>query len=203
MLNSTVTMRAVMRVLAIIVGATLLLAGAFAFGMGSWGRGYVHDQLSQENITMPDQETIDGDTGLSDEDKDALKGFAGEQMTEGAQAQAYANNYIYPHMMHSCTEVTSADGQTTFDAVPADKCTYAGVGGVARAAESEEASQAYNGLRDSLFRGSMLRGALLNTYGWSILATIGFYAGIALVLAGLGLLVAAFTVLKPVRSTTR
>lgn len=199
MLKSTVTWRT----LALMMGVAFLLVGVFALAMGSWGRGYVHDQLSQESITMPDQEAIDGDPGLSDEDKDALKGFAGQQMTAGGQAQAYANNYIYPHMMHSCAEVTSEDGKTAFDAVPADKCTYAGVGGVARAAESEEASQAYNSLRDSLFRGSMLRGALLNTYGWSILATIGFYAGIALVLAGLGLLVAAFTVLKPQRYANR
>ena len=45
----------------------------------------------------------------------------------------------------------------------------------------------------------MLRGALLNTYGWSILATIGFYAGIGLLV--LGVLLGAFGLIKPKRTT--
>ena len=49
------------------------------------------------------------------------------------------------------------------------------------AALQEEAAQ-IAGQRDSIFRGEMLRGALLNTYAWS---TIGRIAGIAAIAAWL------------------
>ena len=50
--------------------------------------------------------------------------------------------------------VKSVDGTKTFDAVPADQCTYAGIGGVARSdkvANYSEAKAAYGALRTSNF----------------------------------------------------
>ncbi len=187
------------RGLSLIAAVIALLVGAFALGMGNFGRGYVHDQLTQEKIVMPVAAAMDG---LPQADKDALLPFAGQPLDNGEKAQAYANHYIWVHMQEACAEVKSADGKTTFDPVPADQCTYAGIGGVARSDKvkaNPDALAAYGALRTSNFQGDMLRGALLNTYGWSILATIGFYAGIGLLVLGALLLAAAFTVLKPKR----
>lgn len=173
--------------------------GAFALFMGNFGRGYVHDQLVQEKITMPVAAAMDG---LPQADKDALLPFAGQPLDSGKKAQAYANNYILVHMREACDAVTSADSKTKFDAVPADQCTYAGIGAIARndrVKADPAALAAYNALRTSNFQDDMLRGALLNTYGWSILATIGFYAGIGLLV--LGVLLGAFGLIKPKRTT--
>lgn len=50
----------------------------------------------------------------------------------------------------------------------------------AEVAELESIAAEISGQRDSIFRGEMLRGALLNTYAWS---TIGRIAGIAALVA--------------------
>jgi hypothetical protein len=45
-----------------------------------------------------------------------------------------------------------------------------------------------NGQRDTLFKGETLRSMLLNAYGWYTVGTYTLYAGIGLVIAGLGVL---------------
>ncbi|MEJ5998791.1 hypothetical protein [Corynebacterium sp. H130] len=85
-------MARVFGVVVAIVGAILLYAGMFA-------HGFVTDQLNQENITMPAGQAI---TSLkSQEAQDALKPFEGQPMTTGPQAKAYADHFIWEHMMAS------------------------------------------------------------------------------------------------------
>ena len=122
MSKGTVTWRG----LSLVAAVLALLVGAFALGMGNFGQSYVHDQLAQEKVTMPVAAAMDG---LSQADKDALMPlFAGQPLDNGEKAQAYANHYTLVPMREPCAEVKSVDGTKTFDAVPADQCTYAGIG---------------------------------------------------------------------------
>ncbi len=175
--------------LGVVVTVVLIVAG----GLLTWGSNfaddYVHDELASQNIFFPDQEALVG------QGRDDLVGFAGEQVTNGDDAEAYAS-YINGHL----------EGI-------ADGATYADLGGPERAARAEvtaaqesgadEAAIAdlqatadgITGQRDSLFRGETLRGLLLSTFAWStigriagIAATTAFVcAGVMLVLVALGM----------------
>jgi hypothetical protein len=113
---------------------------------------------------------------LQQENRTDLLGYAGQQVTTGSEAEAYAS-YIAHHLDGI------ADGQT-----------YADLGGPERAAKAavqdakdqgadqatvdglQATATALTAQRDSLFKGETLRGLLLSTYAW---ATIGTIAGIA------------------------
>lgn len=164
----------------LILAVVLLIAGALLTWASSFTGDMVYDQLSEQRITMPTEEEMEG---LSDEDKEALEEFAGEKLDNGPAARAYAENYIKAHMSESSEGRTYSEvsGQFISECVatekPADDC--------------EEQGQ----LRQSLFMGDTLRGLLLYGYAFATIGTIAGYAAIAafvgaallLVLALLGL----------------
>lgn len=176
----------------LLIGAGVVLAMVLvvAGGLLSWGNDfaedYVGDELAAQNIAFPPAEV------LEEEGRDDLVGFAGEQVTTGEHAEAYAS-FIAGHIENI------ADGQT-----------YAELGGPERAAEGalteavaagapaeeiaelEAEAAALSGQRESIFRGEMLRGTLLNAFAWS---TMGRIAGIAATVAFVG---AAFMALLSV-----
>ena len=154
--------------------AVLVIAGALLQWGNSFAEDYVRDELSAQNITFPDADSLTG------QGRDDLVQYADQQVTTGEHAEAYAS-YIGGHIEGI------AEGQT-----------YAELGGPERAAEAAVADAIESGApaaevealeaeaaelsaqRESIFRGEMLRGALLNTYAWSV---IGRIAGIAAVVA--------------------
>jgi hypothetical protein len=154
----------------LLLAVVLLVAG----GLLTWASTYignqVHDQFAAQNITMPTTQT-----GLSDlpkEDQAALSQYAGQELTTGPQAKAYANHYILVHM-------NEASGGKTYSEVSGQyiqQCSDP-------AAASSKACQDLGGLRQTLFMGNTLRGLLL--YG-SAFATIGTIAGYAAITAFAG-----------------
>lgn len=154
----------------IVAALVLTVSGALL----SWGNGfaeeYVRDELSAQNISFPPAES------LAEEGRDDLVQYGGMQVTTGEHAEAYAS-FIAGHIANI-----------------ADGATYAELGGPERAAKAavsealangapadevaalEGEAAAIAGQRDSIFRGEMLRGTLLNAYAWS---TVGRIAGIA------------------------
>lgn len=172
----------------LLVGAGAVVAAVLvvAAGLLTWGsnfaQDYVGDELSAQAITFPNAAT------LTEEGRTDLLGFAGEQLTTGDGAEAYAS-YIGGHLEDV-----------------ADGMTYAELGGPARAASAaaseaeangapadevaslQAEAAALNGQRDTLFKGEMLRGTLLNAFAWS---TIGRIAGIAATVAFVGAAVMA------------
>ena len=85
-------------------GAVVAIVLAVAGGLLTWGSSfaddYVGDELRAQNIFFPDADA------LREEGRDDLLGFAGEQVTTGDAAEAYAS-YIDGHL------AGIADGQTT------------------------------------------------------------------------------------------
>jgi hypothetical protein len=160
----------------LISGAGLLLAIVLLAGGGllTWASSFIGDQvntqLSEQHITMPTNET--GLTALPKADQAALSKYAGQQLTTGPQAKAYANHYILVHM-------TEASGGKTYSEVSGQ---YIGQCSDPKAAATKACTD-LGSLRQTMFMGSTLRGLLL--YGYAF-ATIGTIAGIGAAVAFVG-----------------
>src|SRR6476646_9637822 len=76
-----------------IVAAVLLVAGGLLLVASNFVQHNVHDQLADQKITMPSGKAIE-DPAI----KPYLSQYAGQEMTTGAQAKAYADHYIKVHM---------------------------------------------------------------------------------------------------------
>jgi hypothetical protein len=181
----------------VVVAAVLVVAGALLTWGSNFADDYVEDELTAQNIFFPDQESLEGQ-GRTD-----LVQYADEQVTTGAEAEAYAS-YIDGHL-----------------ADIAGGATYADLGGPERAAEAAVAEAQENGAdeatigelqttadelsaqRDSLFRGETLRGLLLSTFAWSTLGRIaGIAAVVAFVAAGVMLVLVALGFVHRHRAAT-
>jgi hypothetical protein len=158
----------------LVVAVVLAAAGGLLMWGNNFAEDYVYDELSSQQIFFNDADA------LTAEGREDLVKFAGEQVTTGDHAEAYAS-YINGHLEET------ADGQT-----------YAQLGGPERAARTAvaEATEAgapqaeidelqanldeISGQRNTLFKGETLRGLLLSAFAWS---TIGRIAGIAATVA--------------------
>lgn len=179
------------------IGLLLALVLLIAGGLLTWANMFigdqVEDQFTAQDITMPEQEAIDGQVAggaISEEDGKALEEFAGETLDNGPAAKAYADHYILAHMNGGSVEL-----QESVEAMGVDTSswelplTYSAAGGVAGAIEAdesvdaavkEEAVAAVNDFRsESLFKGNTLRGLLLYGYAFATIGTIAGYAAIA------------------------
>ena len=155
--------------LGLLLALLLLVAG----GLLTWASMFIGDQvdqqLSDQKITMPTEEAIEGDEALSEEDRDELSQFAGSEMNTGPEAKAYADNYILAHLNHS----TGGETYSTLGPKATEAC-----GENRENADSEECI-AVNAQRDTAFKGSTLRGLLLYGYAFATMGTIAGYAAIA------------------------
>jgi hypothetical protein len=140
----------------LIVAGTLLMVG------WRFAESNVHDRLEAQRIFFPPE----GSEALADpEIGPYLNQYAGQQLLTGAQAVAYADHFIAVHLKGV------ADGKT-----------YSEVSTLAREDPENEELQ---GQVDTLFRGTMLRGALLDAYAFWTFGRIAMLAGIiAFALAG-------------------
>jgi hypothetical protein len=142
--------------IAAVTAAGMMIIGVLALIGGNYANDVVHDQLTPQKISFP--------AANSPELLPAIEQYAGQRVTDGGQAKAYANDYIGAHL----TDI--ADGKT-----------YAEVSTAALADPKNETLAAQ---KASLFQGETLRGLLLNAWGWSLVATIATTAGF--ILLGLG-----------------
>lgn len=173
-----ITRRRVDQVL-IALGAVVTVVLVAAGGLLTWGSNftatYVGDELAAQNISFPPADA------LEEEGRDDLVRFAGEQVDTGEEAEAYAS-YIGGH-------VANIAGGKTYSEIP-DRAAAAAVeeakatgASEAEIAELEAEAAKLKGQRDTVFKGEMLRGTLLNAYAWSTMGTI---AGIAAVVSFAG-----------------
>jgi hypothetical protein len=153
-------------------GVIAAIVFAVAGGLLTWGANfandYVHDELSSQRVFFSDE------ASLRDEGRDDLVRYAGQQVTTGTEAEAYAS-YIGGHLEGI------ADGKTYAeidDRGAAQAVVDARESGASEAeiADLQTTADELKAQRDSLFRGETLRGLLLSSYAWS---TIGRIAAIA------------------------
>ena len=156
-----------------VVTVVLVVAGGLLWWGHDFADDYVGRELSAQNIVFPPAAALQGE-GRAD-----LVGYAGEQVTTGAQAEAYAG-YIAGHLEGV------ADGQTYADLSAPERAAKAAVQDAtdrgadqATIDELQATASALSAQRDTLFKGETLRGLLLSTYAWSTIATIAGIAAIA------------------------
>ena len=164
----------------------VLVLGLVLRSNAVFAQNYVHDQLSQQQITFTPV------AGLSAEEQQSsgLVKFAGQPLTTGAQAQVYANDYIAGHLAAVNGGKTYA--QTSGDARAARAAaTDAQTKGAPNAAQLDKAATVLEGKVDTLFRGETLRGLLLTSYGFSIFGDKAMLASWVCLIAGFVLLLAS------------
>ena len=159
------------------VGVLLAIVLLVAGGLLLWGYNFVNDQVTQQlteqQITFPPADSA-AIKALPPDDAAAMKVYAGQLMTTGAQAKTYADHFIAVHLKE-------IGGGKTYSQLSAEA--------LANPSDQKLAAQA-----DTVFKGTTLRGLLLNAYAfWQIgqlaliASIIAFVAGvIVLILSGLG-----------------
>jgi hypothetical protein len=145
-----------------------LIAGVLLLWGASFSNNYVHDELASQRVFFPEQAELEAE-GRTD-----LVQYAGQQVTTGGQAEAYAS-FINGHLQ------TIAGGKTYSeidDRGAATAVTEAKANGASaeEIAELQKTADQLKGQRDTLFKGETLRALLLSAYAWS---TVGMIAGIA------------------------
>ncbi|QXC60772.1 hypothetical protein KSP35_21005 [Aquihabitans sp. G128] len=153
-------------------GVIATIVFAVAGGLLLWGNSfsndYVHKELASQNVFFPSK------ADLVAEGRTDLVGHAGQQVTTGSEAQAYAG-YIAGHLEGIAGGKTYSEID---DRGAAAKVTAAEKAGASKAdvAKLQATADELKGQRDTLFKGETLRGLLLSAYAWS---TVGMIAGIA------------------------
>jgi hypothetical protein len=159
----------------------LLIAG----GLALWAHNYVSDQvgnqLASQQITFPQASAIyPCATGVTSEDcfpqYASEKAYAGQKLTTGDQAREYADVQL----------------QNDLNAIAGGK-TYAQL---SAASLADPSNAKLSGLVAVIFKGTALKGLLLNGYAFGTIATIaGWSAVAAFVGAGLMLILTILGVL--------
>jgi hypothetical protein len=154
----------------LVVAIVLIVLGGLAVYGGNFGRDNVTDRLAPENVTFAPYDA------MTPEEQQSVGAFAGQQVTTGPQAEAFAR-YIAGHL-----------------AFVNDGKTYAETSAAARADGLDPQTAAdLQAKADTLFKGETLRSIMLNAYGWWTVATIALYAGWFMIVAGIVLgVLAAF-----------
>jgi hypothetical protein len=139
------TFDALMAVAGLALAAILLVAG----GLLTWGHSFtnsqVHNQLAAQRIYFPPANSPEI-KALPAADATAMKAYAGQLMTTGAQAETYADHFIAVHLR----EIGGG-------------LTYSQLSAKAMAAPN---NAALAGQVAAVFKGTTLRGMLLNAYGF-------------------------------------
>jgi hypothetical protein len=162
----------------LIATAGLFLAVIFAIagGLALLGHNFigneVHNQLAAEKIFFP----ASNSPAIKAPEFAAMRQYAGQQLTTGAQAEVWADHFIANHLK-------VIGGGKTYAQLSAEA--------IAQPANTKLAAQVA-----TVFRGETLRGLLLNAYAFGTMGTIAGIAAIAafvaalvmLILGGLGLM---------------
>ena len=160
-----------MRWRVLVLQAGLIGILVFCAGFLFWGNSFIHNQITTEltaqQIFFPPANSA-AVTALPAADATAMNVYGGQQLTTGDQAKVYANSFIGVHL----SEV--AGGQTYSQ--------------MSAKAQANPTDTKIAGQVNTLFKGEMLRGTLLNAYGWWTIGTYALYAAIGLGVAALAVL---------------
>ena len=138
------------------LAVTLIVSGALLTWAHDFIGNEVHTQLAAQQIFFPPA----GSPAIKAPEFAAMRQYAGQQMTTGAQAEVYADHFIANHLK-------VIGGGKTYAQLSAE--AIASPGNLKLAATV-----------NTVFKGETLRGLLLNAYAFG---TMGMIAGIAAIAA--------------------
>lgn len=153
-----------MKKLLLVLSVALVAVASLALWGSTFATGFVRDQLAAQKIYFPEKDELE-------KDNPALVKYAGQQVDSAAEAKAYSD-YIGGHLKNIA-------GGKTYSEVSSEY-------------QKDRTNQTLASQRQSLFMGEVLRGTLLNAWGWGLVGSIAFYAAIALYIGAAGTAVAAF-----------
>jgi hypothetical protein len=154
------------------IGAAMVVVLLVAGGLLMWGYSFansnVHNQLAEQAIVFPTKAEFahaKAGTEITPGMVPLLSQYAGQPLTTGAQAEAYANDFIARHL---------------------SEMPYGGIYSTVSAASRANPTNATLAKEvQTSFQGTTLRGLLLEAYAFSEFGLIALWAGIAaFVLAG-------------------
>jgi hypothetical protein len=164
-------------VIVLVVAGSLMLVGY------NFANSNVHSQLAEQQITFPAAAAFAhpvAGTEITPSMVGTVSQYAGEQLTTGAQAEVYANDFIAVHLRELGGGKTYAQLSAAAMALPKGSPQYT-------AAEAKV---------QTVFQGTTLRGLLLEAYGFSVFAEIALWGAIAaFALGGLMAILVAFGII--------
>jgi hypothetical protein len=158
-----------------LIVCVLVVAGALLTWGSSFASSTVHNQLAEQQIFFPPASAFahaKAGTEITPSMIPSVSQYAGQQLLTGAQAEVYANDFIAVHL---------------------SEMPYGGVYSKVSAASMADPSNTTLATEvQTTFRGTTLRGLLLEAYGFSEFGQIAQIAGIcSFILAGLMLCLVA------------
>jgi len=164
-----------------IVGVGLSVFLFVAAALMNWGYSFTNNtvktQLSAQQITMP------GSTGNAKEDATTTAFFkdnGGKLMTNGKQAQMYADHFIAFHLSSMPTYAAASTANRSATAALAADPTNADL--------QAKADSAANTV-ETVFKGESLRGMLLNAFAFWQIGQIAKIGALASLVGGILLLI--------------
>src|SRR6185312_2660967 len=154
----------------VVVVVVLLIAG----GLLTWGHSFVndnvHSQLAQQQIYFPPKAAFahpKAGTEITPSMIPSVSQYAGQQLLTGPQAKVYADNFIAVHL---------------------SEMPYHGLySKISAASLANPKDTQLQGLVQTTFRGTTLRGLLLEAYAFSKIGTIMMWGAIASFAAALAM----------------
>ena len=146
------------------LAALLLVSGGLLTWASTFINHQVTTQLTAQQIFFPPK----GEATASPEIGPFINKYAGQQLTTGTQAEAFANHYIAVHLKESGGGLTYSQLSAKSRANPTD---------------TKLADQV-----NTAFKGETLRGLLLNAYAFGKMGTIAMIAAVGAGQAGTGVL---------------
>jgi len=157
-----------------LIVVVLVVAGALLLVGYNFANNNVHNQLAEQQIVFPSKAAFAHPVAGSEITPSMIPSvsqYAGQQLTTGAQAQVYANDFIAVHL---------------------SEMPYGGVySKVSAAALAHPNSATLASLRTTVFEGTTLRGLLLEAYAFWTIGQVMLWGAIA---AFIGALVMAILV---------
>ncbi len=150
----------------LVMVVVLVVAGALLMWAYSFTSSNVHNQLAEQAIYFPSKAAFahaKPGTEITPSMIPSVSKYAGEELLTGAQAEAYANDFIAVHL-----------SEMPYHGV------YAAISNAEREVKPGSTQAAkLSALAGVSFEGTTLRGLLLEAYAFSVIGTIAFWAGIA------------------------
>ena len=151
-------------------GVAVVVALIVAGGLLTWGHSFVNSnvrsQLAQQQIYFPPKAAFDhpkAGTEITQSMIPSVSKYAGQQLLTGAEAKAYADDFIAVHL-----------SEMPYGGV------YAKVSTAARAATpGSAAATKLAALEQTSFQGTTLRGLLLEAYAFSEIGVVMLWGAIA------------------------
>ncbi len=146
----------------VVVVVVLLIAGGLLTWGSSFANSNVRDQLSQQQIYFPPKAAFahpKAGTEITPSMIPSVSQYAGQQLLTGDQAKVWANDFMAVHLSNM---------------------PYHGIyAKVSAAAMAQPNNKKLAALEDTIFRGTTLRGMLLEAYGFSVIGSVMMWGAIA------------------------